>query len=89
MGQTKLTLKHSFQIKEEGVPVDGLPDLYWFNLRGLHPIIDIYGENSNTATEAKQMVASTIQQTKEVFDESYQNKVSTLMIMLLTCIGIW
>lgn len=65
-----------FQIHKNGIPTGGLPDLYWFDLKGLHPIIDLYGESSNTAVEATELVISASQQIKAVFDEAYQNKVN-------------
>ncbi|XP_054269657.1 ATPase H(+)-transporting accessory protein 2-like isoform X2 [Macrosteles quadrilineatus] len=70
------------KVEEKGVPLDGLPDLYWLNLRGLHPIVDIYGDNSEAANEAKNMVVSAIDRTKEVFERAYNNK--TLVLVLLS-----
>lgn len=68
--------------EEKGVPVDGLPDLFYLNLGGLHPIVDIYGENSDSTIEAKDLVVSAIKRTKEVFERLYNDK--TLVIVLLS-----
>uniref|UniRef100_A0A1B6IAR2 Renin receptor n=1 Tax=Homalodisca liturata TaxID=320908 RepID=A0A1B6IAR2_9HEMI len=80
ISQVALLQAVSDKIEEKGVPADGLPDVFFFNVKGLHPVIDIYGENSNTVTEAKNLVISTVQQLKEVFEQAYQNK--TLFLVL-------
>lgn len=63
------------KVEEKGVIEDGLPDLYWFSLTGLHPLVDIYGDDSNIAAEAKELLTCAIQDMKDTFEKLYKKKV--------------
>ncbi|XP_049802953.1 ATPase H(+)-transporting accessory protein 2 [Schistocerca nitens] len=54
---------------------DGLPDLYWIVFSGLHPVIDLHGEDSPAADESKQLLRDAIIHLKKGFINSYDGQV--------------
>ncbi|KAL1123551.1 hypothetical protein AAG570_002628 [Ranatra chinensis] len=63
------------KISSMGIKSDGIPDLYWFNLPGLHTLIDTYGEDSKQVLEAKRFLASSVLLLSDIFGTVYDEKV--------------
>lgn len=54
---------------------DGVPDVYWIVVTGVHPLIDKYGAKSKQVFEAKQLLDASLQRLTEAFDTAYKSKV--------------
>lgn len=63
------------KIADKGVNVDGLPDIHWFTVPGLHSLVDMYGITSKQVLEAKRLISSSILLLSEVFTTAYDDKV--------------
>lgn len=63
------------EYKENDELRDGLPDLYWIVFSGLHPVIDLHGEDSPAADEAKQLLRDAIIHLKKEFINLYDGQV--------------
>ncbi|XP_014279995.1 ATPase H(+)-transporting accessory protein 2 [Halyomorpha halys] len=63
------------KIADKGVNVDGLPDIHWFTVPGLHNLVDMYGITSKQVLEAKRLISSSVLLLSEVFTTAYDDKV--------------
>ncbi|XP_044762076.1 ATPase H(+)-transporting accessory protein 2 isoform X2 [Coccinella septempunctata] len=54
---------------------DGIPDLFWFKLSSLHPVVDLYGENSTEVKEAKHLLNEAVLRLNEAFRKAYNGAV--------------
>lgn len=63
------------QLDDKGVVNDGVPDVHWFTVPGLHSLIDTYGGQSKQVNEAKRLLSSSILLLSEVFNTAYNDKV--------------
>lgn len=64
------------QIETLGNAHDGLPDLYWIVLRGLHAVSDRHGADSAVTREAKQLVSDAANVLSQAFSTVYDGRVS-------------
>lgn len=64
----------SFQVTEKVSP-NGVPDIFWIVVPGLHPLADKYGPESKPVHEAKRLLADVLVQITDVFEEIYSGKV--------------
>lgn len=69
-----------FQISKSAIAVDNIPDVFWFKIESLHPLIDLYGENSTTVKEAKQLLNNAILHLNNAFTKVYKDKVLVSVI---------
>lgn len=58
-----------------------MPDVYWFKVTALHALVDLHGENSTAAKEAKQLLNDVIIRLNNAFVRSYQGKVLVSVIV--------
>lgn len=65
----------------DAVTHDGIPDVYWFVLRGLHGVLDLHGEESLATEEAKQILINNIDDLTAAFSTVYDGHV---LISLIT-----
>ncbi|XP_075220823.1 ATPase H(+)-transporting accessory protein 2 [Lycorma delicatula] len=64
------------KIEKEGVVNnDGIPDIYWIVVPGLHPLIDRYGSKSKPVFEAKKLINASLQKLTAAFKKAYDSKV--------------
>lgn len=63
------------KIESLGVAHDGLPDLYWIVLRGLHAVSDRHGAQSPATREAKKIVAEAVNALSQAFEKVYEGRV--------------
>uniref|UniRef100_T1I118 Renin receptor n=1 Tax=Rhodnius prolixus TaxID=13249 RepID=T1I118_RHOPR len=63
------------KLDDKGVVNDGVPDVHWFTVPGLHSLIDTYGGQSKQVNEAKRLLSSSILLLSEVFNTAYNDKV--------------
>ncbi|XP_039298618.1 ATPase H(+)-transporting accessory protein 2 [Nilaparvata lugens] len=63
------------KVGEESVENDGSPDVVWFVVTGMHPLIDRYGLKSKQIVEAKQLLVATLQRLTEAYTKAYNSKV--------------
>ncbi|XP_034256114.1 ATPase H(+)-transporting accessory protein 2 [Thrips palmi] len=63
------------KIETLGNAHDGLPDLYWIVLRGLHAVSDRHGADSPTTLEAKQLVSDAANVLSQAFTSVYDGRV--------------
>lgn len=72
-----------FLLKIEASPVknDYIPDVYWFRVTALHALVDLHGENSTAAKEAKQLLNDVIIRLNNAFVRSYHGKVLVSVIV--------
>lgn len=63
------------KIADKGVVLDGLPDLHWISVPGLHSLVDMYGSDSKQVLEGKRLLSSSILLFSEVFATAYNDKV--------------
>ncbi|EFA03659.1 ATPase H(+)-transporting accessory protein 2 [Tribolium castaneum] len=68
------------EIQNSGLHLDGTPDVFWFKIESLHPLIDLYGENSTKVKEAKQLLNDAILHLNSVFTKVYKDKVLVSVI---------
>lgn len=54
---------------------DGIPDLFWFKLSSLHPVVDLYGENSTEVKEAKHLLNEALLRLNDAFRQAYDGAV--------------
>lgn len=73
----EVTLLNSIaaQIEQNVVRADYVPDIYWFRVNGLHAIVDLYGENSTSTKEAKQLLNDAILRLNAAFNKAYNGNV--------------
>lgn len=69
------------KVETGSVTSDGIPDVYWFVLRGLHAVWDLHGDESLATEEAKQLLQDRINQMNGVFKKAYDGSV---LISLIT-----
>jgi hypothetical protein len=62
-----------------GVKSDGLADVYWFEVTGLHALVDTFGEDSSVVSTAKASLASSLLLLSDVFATLYDDKVYHLL----------
>lgn len=60
---------------------DFLPDLYWFKIRSLHALVDLHGDNSTVAKEAKQLLNDVIIRLNSAFKKAYGDGVLVTVIV--------
>ncbi|XP_026282038.2 ATPase H(+)-transporting accessory protein 2 [Frankliniella occidentalis] len=63
------------KIETLGIAHDGLPDLYWIVLRGLHAVSDRHGATSLATIEAKQLVSEAGNALSQAFSNVYDGRV--------------
>lgn len=63
------------KIADKGVTLDGIPDLHWVSVPGLHTLVDIYGPTSKQVLEGKRLLSSSILLFSEVVATAYNDKV--------------
>ncbi|BET01969.1 Renin receptor-like protein [Nesidiocoris tenuis] len=63
------------KLAEKDLVDDGVPDLYWFSVPGLHALVDTYGAHSKQVEEAKRLLSSSVLLLSEVMSTSYNDKV--------------
>ncbi|XP_044266902.1 ATPase H(+)-transporting accessory protein 2 [Tribolium madens] len=68
------------EVDNTGIKQDGTPDVFWFKIESLHPLIDLYGENSTKVKEAKQLLNDAILHLNSVFTKVYKDKVLVSVI---------
>ncbi|KAL3278716.1 hypothetical protein HHI36_016248 [Cryptolaemus montrouzieri] len=54
---------------------DGVPDLFWFKVSSLHPLVDLYGDNSTEIKEAKKLLNEAIYNLNIAFKKAYNGAV--------------
>lgn len=71
-----------WQVQSETVVSrDGTPDIYWFLVRGLHPVLDVHGPDSPAAWEAKQLLRDSVADLKKAFITAYDGEVNLHLIV--------
>lgn len=68
------------KVENEGVVIDGLPDVHWFVVSGLHLLVDLYGEESKTVVEAKRLLINSIVRLSQAFETAYSRRVLNLVL---------
>ncbi|XP_014239511.1 renin receptor [Cimex lectularius] len=63
------------KIADKGLSNDGIPDVHWITVPGLHTLIDTYGLHSKEVEEAKRVLSSSVLLLSEVFNTAYNDKV--------------
>uniref|UniRef100_A0A0A9YKL4 Renin receptor n=1 Tax=Lygus hesperus TaxID=30085 RepID=A0A0A9YKL4_LYGHE len=63
------------KIAEKGLSNNGVPDLHWFSVPGIHALVDTYGVHSKQVEEAKRLLSSSTLLLSEVFNTAYNDKV--------------
>ncbi|XP_066994430.1 ATPase H(+)-transporting accessory protein 2 [Anabrus simplex] len=63
------------KVRSGAISRDGLPDVYWFVLSGLHHVVDYHGSHSPAALEAQQLLNSFIQNELNAFQDIYGDHV--------------
>lgn len=63
------------QVDTLGIAHDGLPDLYWIVLRGLHAVSDRHGADAPATREAKQLVSEAASALSRAFSNVYDGRV--------------
>lgn len=63
------------KVEALGAVRDGLPDLYWIVLRGLHAVSDRHGADSPATREAKQLVSDAASALSRAFSNAYDGRV--------------
>lgn len=63
------------KVKSGAVSRDGMPDVYWFVLSGLHAVVDFHGPDSATTLEAKKLLKNTINKLNDAFVSAYNGRV--------------
>nr|XP_018914112.1 PREDICTED: renin receptor [Bemisia tabaci] len=65
----------------EKISPNGVPDIFWIVVPGLHPLADKYGSESKPVHEAKRLLADVLVQITDVFEEIYSGKVAVATVM--------
>ena len=68
-----------------GIAHDGLPDLYWIVLRGLHAVSDRHGIDSPVTREAKQLVSEAASALSRALSNVYDGRVSFSLLFPTYC----
>lgn len=55
--------------------------MFWFKVSGLHALVDLHGENSTAAKEAKQLLNDAIVRLNSVFKKAYGGSVLVTTIV--------
>lgn len=53
------------------VQKDFIPDIYWFKISSLHPLVDLHGDNSSAVKEAKTILNDAILHLNSAFNKAY------------------
>jgi renin receptor len=75
---SEITLLNEIANQIEQSPIvhdDNIPDIFWFKSESLHPLTDLYGENSTQVKEAKQLLNDVILTLNNAFNKKYNGKV--------------
>lgn len=81
LSQLSLLNAVSAKIEEEGVVLDGLPDIHFVVVSGLHLLVDLYGEESKMVVEAKRLLNTAIIRLNQAFEAAYSGKVLTAVLV--------
>ncbi|XP_056630060.1 ATPase H(+)-transporting accessory protein 2 [Diorhabda sublineata] len=68
------------EVKKGTITKDNVPDVFWFEVSGLHALIDLYGDNSTQVIEAKQILNEVILRLNTAFVKLYDGFVLTTVI---------
>lgn len=71
----ELSILNAISGKIDGLQADNNPDIYWFHVQSLHPLIDLYGENSTQVKEAKKLLNEAINHLNGAFKAAYKGRV--------------
>lgn len=63
------------QVESLGAAHDGLPDLYWIVLRGLHAVSDRHTAEAAAVREAKEVVSDAARALSQAFTNVYDGRV--------------
>ncbi|RZC33637.1 renin receptor, partial [Asbolus verrucosus] len=76
-----ITLNNIADLVEQFVvKSDNVPDIYWFKIASLHPLTDLYGENSTQMKEAQQILNDVTARINNAFNKVYNGRVLVSVI---------
>ncbi|KAK7867606.1 hypothetical protein R5R35_014804 [Gryllus longicercus] len=68
------------KVESGSISRDGIPDVYWFLLRGLHAVWDLHSDESPATVEAEQLLKDTVNEMNRAFIKAYEGRVLITMI---------